>query len=81
MKANNDKELRKLHNVCKQHIRAIQLSDHFDVETFMTIAIELKMDEATRLKRMEHSNNSQKTPPYSELYRCSSIYKLGSMIW
>ena len=67
MKDNNGKELRKLYDVCKQHIRAIQLSDQFDLETFLTIAIELKMDEATRLKWMEHINDSQKTPPYSEL--------------
>ena len=58
MKANNGKELQKLYNVCKQHIRAIQLSDHFDLETFLMIAIELKMDEATWLKWTEHSNNS-----------------------
>ena len=32
MKANNGKELRKLYDVCKQHVRAIQLSDHFDLK-------------------------------------------------
>ena len=67
MKANNGNELRKLYDVCNQHIRAIELSHHFNLETFLTIAIELKMDESTRLKWMEHSNNSQKTPPYSEV--------------
>ena len=67
MKANSGKELRKLYDVCKQHIRAIQLSNHLDLETFLTIAIELKMVEATRLKWMEHSNDSKKMPPYCEL--------------
>ena len=42
--------MRKLYDVCQQHIRAIQLSNHFDLEMFLTIAIELKMDEAMRLK-------------------------------
>ena len=67
MRTNKGKELRKLYDMCKQHIRAIKLSDEFDLETFLTIAIELKLDEATRLKWMEHSNHSQKTPPYSEV--------------
>ena len=63
MKVNNGKELGKLYDVCKQHIRAIKLLDHFDLDTFLTITLELKMDEVTRLKWMEYSNDSQKTPP------------------
>ena len=53
MEANNGKELQKLYDVCKQHLRAIQLSSHFDLETILTIAIELKMDEATNCFRQK----------------------------
>ena len=67
MKGNNGKELRKLYDTCYQHIRAIQMSDQFDLDTFLTIALELKLDEATRLKWMESSNDSQKTPPFHKL--------------
>ena len=37
MKANNGGELHKLYDVCKQYIRAIKLSDHYDLNTFLTI--------------------------------------------
>ena len=56
-----------MYDVCKQHTRAIQLSNNFNLESFLTIAIEFKLDEAARLKWMEHSNDSKKTPLYSEL--------------
>ena len=36
---------------------------------FLTIAMELKIDKVTRLKWMEYSNDSQTTPPYSELLK------------
>ena len=52
-----------------QHIRAIQLSEHFNLDMFITIVMELKMNEVTRLKWMEYSNDSQKTHPYSELLK------------
>ena len=69
MKGNNGKELRKLYDICKQHIRAIELSNHFDLETFLIITMELKMDEVLRLKWLECSNDSQMMPPYSELLK------------
>ena len=31
-------------------IRAIELSDQYNLDTFLAIALELKMDEVTRLK-------------------------------
>ena len=43
MKANNGRELRKLYDVRKQHIRAIKLSNRFDLEMFLTIAMELTL--------------------------------------
>ena len=65
MKTNNGRELRMLYDVCKQHIRAVELSDHFDLDTIFTIAFELKMNEVTRLKWMEYSNDSNTMSPYS----------------
>ena len=59
MKGNNGRELCRLWDVWKQHIRAIKLSDHFDLETFLTIEMEMKM---TRLKWMEYSNDCQTMP-------------------
>ena len=67
MKANNGKELRRLYDLYNQHIRAIKLADYFDLDTFLTIVMELKPDEATRLKWMEFSNDSQATPSHEEM--------------
>ena len=50
MKGNNGKELCKLYDVCKQHIRAIELSHHYNLDMFFAIELELKPDEVTRLK-------------------------------
>ena len=62
MKGNNGYELHKLYDTRKLYIRAIELSDHFDLHMFLTITMELKMDEVTRLKWMDYSNDSQMTP-------------------
>ena len=69
MKTNNSRELWKLSDVCKQHIRANELSNHYDSDTFLTIAKELYIDEVTRLKWMEYSNDSQTNPRHSELLK------------
>ena len=50
LKAHNGREVRKLYDTCTQHIRAIKASDTFDLDTFLTIIMELKLDEVTKLK-------------------------------
>ena len=67
MKTNNSRKLLKLYDMCKQHIKAIELSDLYDLDTIFTIAIELKMGEVTRLKWVVYGNDFQKTPPDFEL--------------
>ena len=42
---------------------------HFNLETFLTLAMELKLDEVTRLKWMEYGNDSKKACPYSKLLK------------
>ena len=69
LKAHNGKEVRKLYDICTQHIRAIKASDTFDLDTFLTIIMELKLDEVTKLKWMEYSNDSETTPPHAELLK------------
>ena len=48
---------------------AIKASDQYDLDTFLTIVMELKLDEVTRLKWMEFSNDCQTTPPYDEILK------------
>ena len=69
LKAHNGREVRKLYDICTQHIRAIKASDSFDLDTFLTIIMELKLDEVTKLKWMEYSDDSQTTPPHAELLK------------
>ena len=69
LKVNNGRELCKLHDLCNQHIRAIKVSDNYDIDTFLTNMMELKLDEVTKLKWMEYSNESQMTPKHAELLK------------
>ena len=69
LKACNGRELRRLYDLCNQHIRAIKASDDYEIDTLLTIIMELKLDEVTKLKWMEHSNHSKTTPPHSELLK------------
>ena len=84
MRANNCRELRKLYDVCKQYIKSIKVhvSDHYDLDTFLTIVMELKFDEVKKLKWMEFSNDYQMTAPYKELLKFLDLqaqhYKLMS---
>ena len=66
MKVNSGRELQNLYDACKQHIRANKLFDHFQLEMFPNISMELKMDEVTRL---EYSTDFQIMYPEWELLR------------
>ena len=52
LKAHNGRELRKLYDTCtsNQHIRAINAFDAYDIDTFLMIVMELKLDEVTKLR-------------------------------
>ena len=69
MKSNSGRELRRLYDLCNQHIRAIKASEHYDLDTFLTVVMELKLDEASRQKWMEFTNESQMTPTQDEMLR------------
>ena len=69
MKAHNGRELLKLYDTCNQHIRAIRALEAYDIDTFLTIVMELKLDEVTELRWMEYSNDSKTKPLHSELLR------------
>ena len=66
MKTNNGRKLLKLSDICKQHIKTIDLSDLYNLNAILTIAMEVKMGEVTRLKRVEYGNDFQKRSLYSE---------------
>ena len=45
----------------------LKVSGVYDIETYLTVAIELKLDEATKLRWTEHSNKCETTPLCDEL--------------
>ena len=67
VKTKNVRKLLKLYDMCKQFIKAIELSDLYNLDTILTIAMEVKMGEVTRLRWVEYSNDFQKRPLYFEL--------------
>ena len=62
MKIHNSREINKLYDTCTQHIRASKASGKFDMDMFLTIIMELKVDEVTKLVWMEYSNDLQTMP-------------------
>ena len=69
MKSNSGRELRRLYDHCNQHIRAIKASEHCDLDTLLSVVMELKLDEASRQKWMEFTNESQMTPTQDEMLK------------
>ena len=73
LKSNSGRELWKLSDICNQLIRAIKASKHYDLNMFLTIMMELKLGEASRLKWMEFTNESQTTPALDEMLKFLDI--------
>ena len=73
LKMGSGPELRRLHHLLVQHIRALKALEQDTLETYLTAAIELKLDEGTKLKWAEYSSESEATPPYEELLKFLDI--------
>ena len=66
-KIGSGQEWRQLHDHLQQHIRALKVLGEYDIETYLTAAIKLKLDEGTKLRWIEHSSKCETTPPCKEL--------------
>ena len=73
MKTGSGPELRRLYDVLVQHIRALMALEQDTLETYLTVVIELKLDEGTKLKWSEYSSERATTPPYEELLKFLDI--------
>ena len=58
-----------LYGLCNQPIRAIKASNAYDLDTFLKILMELKLDEVIKFKWMEYSDDSEATPPHSKVLK------------
>ena len=67
LKDGSGKELRRLHDTIKQHLRALESSEHDLPGTFITSIIELKLDTDTMFEWQKHTQTKTDVPPYQDL--------------
>ena len=63
----NGKELRRLHDVVQQHLRALKAMEYEPSGHFITSALELKLDVDTMFEWQKHSQSSTKVPHYRDI--------------
>ncbi len=66
LKEGTGRELRKLHDLAQQHLRALKSMD-YDPGPFMTSVLELKLDATTTFEWQKHSQAQSKVPHYQDL--------------
>ena len=67
MKDGHGRELRRLHDVVTQHLRALKAMDYDPSGPFVTSLLELKLDQNTVFEWLRHSHDSKEVPHYQEL--------------
>ena len=67
LKDNTGRELRRLHDVLQQHLRALKSMDKEPSAPFITSLIEMKLDADTRFEWQKSSQESTDVPHYTEL--------------
>ena len=69
VKNGNDKELRRLYDAVTQHYRALKAAKSDSFDTVLTVILQQKLDEKTRLKWAEFSSEHESVPPCTELLK------------
>ena len=69
LKDNNGRDLRRLHDMVQQHLRALKAMDNDLSGAFITSIIELKLDTDTLFEWQKHSQAERKTPHYDDLLK------------
>lgn len=67
LKEGTGKELRRLHDVFQQHLRALKSMDYEPSGSFITSMMELKLDQNTMFEWQKFSQKSIDVPHYNEL--------------
>lgn len=67
LKDGNGRELRRLHDLVQQHLRALKALGQEPSGPFITSLIELKLDSTTMFEWHHHSQESAEVPYYQEL--------------
>ena len=69
LKEGTGKELRRLHDVVQQHLRALKSLGHDPPGPFITSYLELKLDATTMFEWQCHSQSSTDVPHYDDLLK------------
>ena len=69
VKNGSDKELRRLYDAATQHYRALKAAKSDSFDTVLTVILQQKLDEKTRLKWAEFSSEHESVPPCTELLK------------
>ena len=63
----NGRELRRLHDVAKQHLRALRSLEQEPSPAFITSLIELKLDATTMFEWQRHTQSETEVPHYKQI--------------
>ena len=69
MKNGSNKELRRLYDAPTQHYRALKAAKSDSFDTVLTVILQQKLDDKTRLKWAEFSSNNESVPPCTEFLK------------
>ena len=67
LKGGNSKELRRLHDVAKQHLRALKVMKYETFASLVTSVLEFKLDHTTMFKWQQHTQDSNTVPDFDDL--------------
>ena len=66
-KSGSGQELRQLHDVVKQHMRALEAMRCDSLETFISSLLELKLDRSSMFAWQNQTKDKKEVPPYADL--------------
>lgn len=67
LKHGSGKELRRLHDVLQQHLRALDAADCVPLSQFVTSIIQLKLDQDTLFEWQKHTQSTNEVPHYQDM--------------
>ena len=67
MKDGNGRELRRLHDLLQQHLRALDTEENEGLSQFITSIIQLKLDPDTLFEWQRHTQDITEVPPFQKL--------------
>ena len=74
VKNGSEKEIRPLYDAATQHSRALKAAKADSFETLLTVILQQKLDENTRLKWAEFNSDSDNVRPCTEILKFLDLH-------